>query len=114
MKSAANIAWAIAASLVSLVGWGVSVATLASLTSVDQFQRLLTFDYLSFVDSRAIGGAGNDFFTGIALALIGSVLFTRVDRMNRIGKSVAGLLLLFVACTLVFASLNPRIGVQTP
>ncbi|MGN6653602.1 hypothetical protein [Trinickia sp.] len=114
MKKAADIVCAIAASLISLLGWGVSVGAVASLTSFNQLQRLLTFDYLSFADSRAIGGTGNDFFTGVALSLIGSVLFTRVDRMTRIGKTVAGLLLLFVAFTLAFTSLNPRIGVQTP
>lgn len=112
MKKTAEIALATTASIVSLVGLVLSIGTLASLRSLDQLHRLLSYDYLSFIDSRAAGGMASDFFTGAALLLIGSVLFTKIERMSRVGQTVAGLVLLFIAFTLVYACLNPRIGIR--
>lgn len=112
MKKNARIVLTTTASIVSLVGLVLSIGTLASLRSLDELHRLLSYDYLSFVDSQAVGGMASDFFTGAALLLLGSVLFTRVERMSRVGRAVAGLMLLFVAFTLVYACLNPRIGVR--
>lgn len=112
MKKRARIALTTVASIISLVGLVFIGETLVSLRSLDQLHRLLSYDYLSFVDSRAVGGMTNDFFTGVALLLIGSVLFIKVERTHRVGKIVAGLLLLFIALTLVYACLDTRIGIR--
>lgn len=112
MKKQALIVLATVASIISLAGLLFSVGTLVSLRSPDQLHRLLSYDYLSFVDSQAVGGIASDFFTGVALLLIGSVLFTRVERTSHVGKTVAGLLLVFIALTLVYACLNARIGIR--
>lgn len=112
MKKSARIALVTTASVISLVGLVLSIGTLVSLRSLDELHRLLSYDYLSFVDSQAVGGMTSDFFTGAALLLLGSMLFTKVGRMSRIGQTVAGSVLLFVAFTLVYACLNPRIGLR--
>lgn len=72
----------------------------------------MTYDYVSIVDGQAVGGMVSDFFTGVAMLLIGSVLFMKVDRVRRFGKVAAGTLLLFISLTLVYACVNPRIGVR--
>ncbi|KUY86213.1 hypothetical protein [Burkholderia sp. RF4-BP95] len=112
MKKRTQIALATAASILSLVGMVFSVGALLSLRSVDQLHHLLSYDYLSFVDGQTAGGLATDFFTGIALVLIGSILFTKTQRAGDVGKAVASFLLLFIACTLIYACLNPRIGVR--
>ncbi|KWE64853.1 hypothetical protein WL77_20845 [Burkholderia ubonensis] len=112
MKKRTQIALATAASILALVGMVFSGGALLSLRSVDQLHRLLSYDYLSFVDGQTVGGLATDFFTGIALVLIGSILFIKTQRGGDVGKAVASFLLLFLACTLIYACLNPRIGVR--
>jgi len=112
MKKWTQIVLATAASILSLAGMVFSVGALLSLKSVDQLHRLLSYDYLSFVDGQTAGGLATDFFTGIALVLIGSILFTRARRAGDVGKAVACFLLVFIALTLIYACLNPRIGVR--
>ncbi|WP_175657325.1 hypothetical protein [Burkholderia ambifaria] len=112
MTKRTQIVLATAATILSLVGLVFSVGALLSLRSVDQFHRLLSYDYLSFVDGQAAGGLATDFFTGIALVLIGSILFTRTRRAGDVGKAVASFLLVFIALTLIYACLSPRIGVR--
>jgi hypothetical protein len=80
-----------------------------------QLQQLLSFRYLSFVDSLEAGGIGgmtNDFFTGVGLLLLGSTLFTKVESVSRLARYVAGVIFTFVAMCLVFASLTPQIGIK--
>ncbi|HIH2751060.1 TPA: hypothetical protein ACYLN4_006887 [Burkholderia lata] len=112
MKKWTQIALATAASILCLVGTVFCVGVLLSLRSVDQLHRLLSYDYLSFVDGQTASGLATDFFTGIALLLIGSILFTKTQRAGQVSKVVAGFLLVFIACTFIYACLNPRIGVR--
>lgn len=112
MKLGASILLSLFAGFVSLIGLVLTLGALAALKSVDELHRLLTFDYLSFVDGQTVGDMVSDFFNGIAMLLFGSVLFMKVDRVRRISKAVAGVLLLFIALTLVYSCLNPRIGIR--
>lgn len=112
MKPRASILVSLFAGIVSLVGLVITLGALGALKSADELRRLLTYDYLSFVDGQTVGGMVSDFFIGLATLLIGSVLLTKVDRVRRLGKVAAGVLLLFISLTLVYACLNPRIGVR--
>lgn len=112
MKKQVQIVLATVASIVSFVGLVLSVGTLVSLRSWHQLHRLLGYDYVSFADSQAVGGVASDFFVGMALLLIGSLLFTKIERASQAGKVVAALVLVFIAFTLVYACLNPRIGIR--
>ncbi|AIT20012.1 putative membrane protein [Burkholderia thailandensis E254] len=112
MKKRTQIVLATAASILCLVGTVFSVGALLSLRSVDQLHRLLSYDYFSFVEGQAASGMATDFFTGIALVLVGSILFTKTQRAGHVDKAVATFLLVFMACTLVYACLNSRIGVR--
>ena len=112
MKLRANILVPSFAGIVSLVGLVLAIGALAALKSVDELHHLLTFDYVSFVDGQTVGGMVSDFFIGVAMLLVGSVLFTKVDSVRRFSKAVAGILLLFISLTLIYACLNPRIGIR--
>ena len=103
------------ASIASAMGLAFVVGTLSHLRSLDQLQRLLSYDYMSLVDSQAegaIGGVAGDFFTGIALILVGSVLFTKIEKTRGIAKIVAAFLFMFIALTLGYACSNLRIGIK--
>lgn len=112
MKPRASILVTFFAGIVSLAGLVLTIGALAALKSVDELHRLLTFDYVSFVDGRTVGGMASDFFIGVAMLLVGSVLFTKVDCVRCLSKAVAGILLLFISLTLTYACLNPRIGIR--
>lgn len=103
----------VVASLIAIVGLAFVAGTLIRLRSLDQLHRLLSYDYMSLVDSRAdgaLGGVASDFFTGIALMLVGSVLFMRVAKTGRVARVISALLFVFVAVTLVYACLTSRVG----
>jgi len=112
MKLRASILVTFFAGVVSLVGLVLTIGALASLRTGDGLHRLLTYDYVSFVDGATVGGMVSDFFIGVALLLVGSVLFTKVDRVRRYTKLAAGILFVFIALTLVYACLNPRVGIR--
>ncbi|CAM2191237.1 protein of unknown function [Paraburkholderia kururiensis] len=54
----------------------------------------------------------SDSFIGVAMLLVGSVVFMKLDGTRRISKYVAGSLLIFIALTLVYACLSPKIGIR--
>jgi hypothetical protein len=115
MKNRAQIALSILAAAFLAVGLALIGGTLTHIHSVDQLRRLLSYDYMSFADSRAegaIGGTANDFFPGIALTLVGSVLLSRVKHASVPAKVVAALLFAFVAVSLVYACVNLRVGAK--
>ncbi|MBN3823977.1 hypothetical protein G3O00_10175 [Burkholderia sp. Ac-20384] len=115
MKARAQVALSAAASIISIAGLAFVVGTLIHLRNLDQLHRLLSYDYMSFADSHADGSLGsiaNDFFTGIALVLIGSVLFTKVEKAHRVARIVAACLFVFVAFSLAYACANLRIGIK--
>ncbi len=103
----------VVALLIAIVGLVFTGGTLLRLRGLDQLHRLLSYDYMSFVDSQADGALGsvaNDFFTGIALMLVGCVLFTRVAKTGRVAGVISAFLFVFVAVTLVYACLTSRVG----
>ncbi|CAE6806044.1 hypothetical protein R69619_05433 [Paraburkholderia nemoris] len=115
MKTRAQIVVSIVASITSVVGLAFVAGTLSRVRSVDQLHRLLSYDYVSFVDSQAdgaIGSVASDFFTGIALILIGSILFTKSEKAGKAARVVAAVLFVFVALSLGYACSNLRIGVK--
>lgn len=115
MKNRATAIWILVAGIPSMIGLLFVVGTLFDIKSAEQLQRLLSFRYLSFVDSLEAGGVSgmaNDFFIGIALLLLGSMLFTKVEKVSRAARVVAGVLFLFVAACLVYACFTPQIGVR--
>jgi hypothetical protein len=112
MKPRASILVTLFAGIVSLVGLVLTIGALAPLRTVDGLHRLLTYDYVSFVDGATVGGMVSDFFVGVALLLVGSVLFTKVDRVRRYSNLTAGILFLFIALTLIYACINPRVGIR--
>lgn len=112
MKPRASIFVSSFAGIVSLVGLVLTIGALATLRSGDALHRVLTYDYISFVDGETVGGMVSDFFIGVALLLVGSVLFTRVGRVRRYSKLVAGVLFVFIALTLAYACVNPRVGIR--
>ena len=112
MKPRASILVSLFAGTFSLVGLVLTIGALSALKSFEEFRRLLAYDYLSFVDGQMVGGMVTDFFIGVATLLVGSALFMKVGSVRRISKVVAGVLLLFISLTLVYACLNPRIGVR--
>lgn len=112
MKPRASILVSLFASILSLVGLVLTIGALSALKSFDELRRLVTYDYVSFVDGQVVGGMVSDFFVGVALLLVGSVLFTKVDRVRRYSKLTAGILFLFIALTLVYACINPRVGIR--
>lgn len=115
MKRRAHIALTVVASIVSAIGLAFVAGTLSRVRSLDQLHRLLSYDYMSFVDSQAdsaIGSVASDFFTGIALILVGSILFTKVEKTSQPARVVAAILFVFVALSLGYACSNLRIGVK--
>ena len=73
----------------------------------------------AFVGNQALGADGttglsfpNIVFPGMALALVGIVLLSRVKRASVPAKVVAALLFAFVAVSLVYACVNLRVGVK--
>lgn len=92
-----------------------TVGTLADLKTIGQFRKLLGFDYMSLMDSFELGGRdgmSNDFFTGVALLILGNILLMPVKSTRRFAKIVVGGLFIFVAFSLVYACLDTRIGVR--
>jgi hypothetical protein len=115
MKTRAQIALSIVASIISVIGLVFVAGTLSRVWSLDQLHRLLSYDYMSFLDSQAdgaIGSVASDFFTGIALVLVGSILFTKIEKTSQTARFVAAILFVFVALSLAYACLNLRIGVK--
>lgn len=112
MKPRASTLVSLFAGIVSLVGIVLTVGALSALKSFDELRRLFTYDYVSFVDGQVVGGMVTDFFIGVAALLIGSALFMKVDGVRRVSKVAAGVLLLFISMTLIYACLTPRIGVR--
>lgn len=115
MTKSAKIAVIVVVLICSALGLLTVVGTLIDLSSIGQIKRLISFNYMSFVDGLEVGGVNgvaNDFFTGIALLLIGTILLTRFERTRKAAGIVAGGLFLFVAFCLVYACLNPRIGIR--
>jgi hypothetical protein len=108
MKPRAAVLVSLFAGVVSLVGLVLTIGALGALRSTDELHRLLTYDYVSFVDAQAVGGMVSDFFIGIAMLIIGSMLFSKLVYVRRLSKAVAGVLLLFISLTLIYACLNPR------
>lgn len=112
MKRRASILESIFAAIVALIGLVVTVGALSALRSFEELRRLLTYDYTGFVDGEVVGGMVTDFFIGVAVLLVGSALFMKMNGVRRLSKVIAGALLLFISVTLVYACLNPRIGVR--
>jgi hypothetical protein len=115
MKNRAKIMWVLVAAVPSFIGLLFIIGTAFDIKSTSQLQQLLSFRYLSFVDSLEAGGISgmtNDFFTGVGLLLLGSTLFTKVKRVSWLARCVAGVIFTFVAICLVFACLTPQIGVK--
>lgn len=115
MKKRIKIPLAAAATSFSLIGLLLTVGTLADLRTTDQVARLMSFDYVSFVDSLDVGGLNgiaDDFFTGIGLLLVGAVLFTRFEKTATVGRMVAGVLFIFVAMAMIYACLHSRVGIK--
>lgn len=115
MKTRAQIALSVVASIVSVIGLAFVAGTLIRVRSLDQLHRLLSYEYMSFVDSQAdgaIGSIASDFFTGIALILIGSILFTKIEITSQTARVVAAILFVLVALSLAYACFNLRVGVK--
>lgn len=115
MKTRAQIALSVVASIVSVIGLAFVAGTLIRVRSLDQLHRLLSYEYMSFVDSLAdgaIGSIASDFFTGIALILIGSILFTKIEKTSQTARVVAAILFVLVALSLAYACFNLRVGVK--
>lgn len=115
MKARAQVALSIAASIISVAGLSFVAGTLVRVRNLDQLHRLFSYDYMSFVDSQAdgaIGSVASDFFTGIALVLVGCVLFTKVEKTSQVARIAAALLFAFVALSLGYACSNLRVGIR--
>ncbi|VWC82866.1 hypothetical protein [Burkholderia lata] len=103
------------ATLFTLIGFVSVAGTFAHLSTRDQLHRLLSYDYMSFADSlaeRDLGDFANDFYVGVALLLVGGTLFIRIERTRTVARIVTSLLLTLLAFSLVYACLNPRIGIR--
>jgi len=103
------------ATLVTLIGLVSVAGTFANLSTPDQLRRLLSYDYMSFADSlveRDFGDFANNFYAGVALMLVGGTLFIRIERTRTIARIVTSLLFALLAVSLVYACLNPRIGIR--
>ncbi|WP_139253260.1 hypothetical protein [Burkholderia ubonensis] len=88
-------------------------SALTSLESFSQFERLISFGYMSLVDSMEAGGLSgltNLFFSGIGFLLLASLILTKSPIFERAARRVACGLFLFLACCLVYACIHPRIG----
>ncbi|MFM0437572.1 hypothetical protein PQQ84_13970 [Paraburkholderia strydomiana] len=115
MKARAHIALPIVASIFSLIGLAFVVGTLSRVRDLDQLHRLLSYDYMSFLDSQAdgaIGSIASDFFTGIALILVGSIFFTKIEKTSQPARVVAAILFVLVALSLAYACSNLRVGIK--
>jgi uncharacterized membrane protein YwzB len=115
MKTRAQVALSVVASIASVIGLALVAGTLGRVRSLDQLHRLLSYDYVSFVDSQAdgaIGSVASDFFIGIALILVGSILFTKTEKAGKTARVVAAILFMFVALSLGYACSNLRIDVK--
>ncbi|OXJ00303.1 MULTISPECIES: hypothetical protein [Burkholderia] len=101
------------ATLFTLIGLVPVAGTFVNLSTPDQLHRLLSYDYMSFADSRVerdLGDFANDFYVGAALMLVGGTLFIRIERTRTVARIVTSLLFALLAFSLVYACLNPRIG----
>ncbi|OXI86908.1 hypothetical protein CFB40_14540 [Burkholderia sp. AU31652] len=101
------------ATLLTLIGLVFVAGTFVNLSTPDQLHRLLSYDYMSFADSlveRDLGKFANSFYIGVALMLVGSTLFIRIERTRTVARIVTSLLFALLAFSLVYACLNPRIG----
>lgn len=78
--------------------------------SAHSYSRLLSYDYMSFVDSLD-NGAANDFYTAIGLCLVGSTSLGHFWK-NRTMRIVSSSLFVFISVSLVYALLHLRIGVR--
>ena len=115
MKKRATVALSVVAAALSAMGLAFIGATLTRTRSLDQLRHLLSYDYMSFVDSQAdgaIGAVASDFFIGVGLLLVGSVLFAKVEKTSRGATILAALLYALVAISLVYACLNLRVGAK--
>ncbi|MBN3748388.1 hypothetical protein G3N96_23625 [Burkholderia sp. Se-20373] len=101
------------ATLFTLIGLVPVAGTFVNLSTPDQLHRLLSYDYMSFADSlveRDLGDFANDFYVGATLMLVGGTLFIRIERTRTVARIVTSLLFALLAFSLVYACLNPRIG----
>ncbi|MBN3773903.1 MULTISPECIES: hypothetical protein [Burkholderia] len=103
----------VVATLFTLIGLVFVAGTFANLSTPDQLHRLLSYDYMSFVDSLVehnLGDFANNFYVGVALMLVGGTLLIRVERTRTVARIVTSLLFALLTFSLVYACLNPRIG----
>ncbi|WP_193098978.1 hypothetical protein [Burkholderia sp. Z1] len=103
------------AALFTLIGLVPVTGTFVNLSTPDQLRHLLSYDYMSFADSlveRDFGDFANDFYAGVALMLVGGTLFLRIERIGSIARIVTSLLFALLAFSLIYACLNPRIGIR--
>ncbi|WP_126282748.1 hypothetical protein [Burkholderia stagnalis] len=91
---------------------GIVLATIGQIKSWHQLYRLITFDYMSFVDSLDAGGAANDFFVALAGLAIASTVWVMLTYKSpaRIPRIVASVVFAFVAFCLVYGVANTRVG----
>ncbi|WP_157636516.1 hypothetical protein [Burkholderia ubonensis] len=91
------------------------LSTIGDLKSWHQFYRLITFDYMSFVDSVNAGGAANDFFIALAGLALSSSMWSALTpgARARIPRIIAATVFAFVAFCLVYGVANTRVG-QVP
>ncbi|HGL6718209.1 hypothetical protein NTJ56_15340 [Burkholderia contaminans] len=102
------------ATLFTLIGLVPVAGTFVNLSTPGQLHRLLSYDYMSFADSRVdrdLGDFAYDFYVGVALMLVGGTLFIRIERTRTVARIVTSLLFALLAVSLVYACLNPRIGI---
>ncbi|RBB38922.1 hypothetical protein DPV79_16215 [Burkholderia reimsis] len=108
------IGWGLVASI-GVPAAGITLATLGKIKSWHQFYRLITFDYMSFVDSLEAGGAANDFFIALAGLAIASTIWIVLTYKSpaRTPRIIASTVFAFVAFSLVYAANHTRVG-QVP
>ncbi|QVN18272.1 hypothetical protein [Burkholderia pyrrocinia] len=99
--------------LPTFAGFILIGSALTSLQSFTQLDRLISFGYMSFVDSLEAGGqngAADSFFFGIGFLLLGSLVLTKSPSFERLARRVACALFLFLAFCLAYVCIHPRIG----
>ncbi|WP_157381372.1 hypothetical protein [Burkholderia ubonensis] len=94
---------------------GIILVTIGEVKSWHQLYRLITFDYMSFVDSLDAGGAANDFFVALAGLTISATVWVMLTYKSpaRIPRIVASVVFAFLAFCLVYGVANTRVG-QVP
>ncbi|WP_423382614.1 hypothetical protein [Burkholderia sp. LMG 32019] len=99
--------------LPAFVGFFLVESVLTELGSFAQLDRLVSFGYMSFVDSLLVGGqrgVADCFFFGVGFLLLAALVLTKSPELERMARRVACALFLFLACCLAYACIHPRIG----